>query len=87
MIIVASTIYLSNIAVYAHNFSENENALFLTLVHQIQSEIQLVQNNFPNNTKLAEQHAGLAMDLLNKNDPVGNTTWTSQTTERNPSCN
>jgi hypothetical protein len=75
---------LSNRIAYAHNFSESENALFLTLVHQIEAETLLVQNNFSTNPKLAEQHANNAMSLLNQDDPVVNLTWTSQISERNP---
>ena len=38
MILVASSITsLSNHAVYAHTFSQNENALFITMVHQIEA--------------------------------------------------
>lgn len=85
IVLVTSTMSLSNLTVYAHNFSENENALFLTLIHQVQSETQLVQNNFPANAKWAQEHANLAVDLLNKNDPiVNNTTWMKEIKERNP---
>jgi hypothetical protein len=51
-------------------FSENENALFLTVVHQIEAQILLTENNFSTNPKLAEQHANIAIRLLNQNDPV-----------------
>lgn len=73
----------SNRVAYAHTFSENENALFLTLVHQIEAQTMLAQNNFPTNSKLAEQYANNAINLLNQNDPVVNSTWTSQISERN----
>ena len=73
----------SNRVAYAHTFSENENALFLTLVHQIEAQTMLTQNNFPTNSKLAEQYANNAINLLNQNDPVVNSTWTSQISERN----
>ncbi len=74
----------SNRIAYAHTFSESENALFLTLVHQIEAQTSLAQINFPTNPKLAEQHANAAIDLLNQDDPVVNLTWTSQISERNP---
>ncbi|HEY6883504.1 MAG TPA: hypothetical protein VI278_05655 [Nitrososphaeraceae archaeon] len=61
---------------YAHTFSQNEDTLYLTMIHQIQCQAHLVQSNFPTNVKLAQQHANLAMSLLNQNDPVvNNTTW------------
>ena len=78
------TTSLANHVAYAYTFSENENALFLTLVHQIEAQIQLAQNNFPTNPKLADQYANNAISLLNQNDPVVNLTWASQISERNP---
>jgi len=86
MILVASSITsLSNHAVYAHTFSQNENTLFITMVHQIEAQIQLAENNFPANAKLAQQHANIATSLLNQNDPIVNdTTWAKEIGERNP---
>jgi hypothetical protein len=83
-LIISIATSLSDCIVYAHNFSESENALFLTLVHQIEAQISLAQNSFPSNPKLAEQHVNVAIDLLNQDDPVVNLTWTSQISERNP---
>lgn len=73
----------SNHVAYAHTFSENENALFLTLVKQIEAQISLAQNNFHANPKLAEQYVSNAIDLLNQYDSVVNQTWTSQISESN----
>ena len=86
IIITSSTSsFLCNHAVYAHTFSQNENTLFITIVHQIEAQVQLAENNFPTNTKLAQQHAIIAIDLLNQKDPiVNNTTWSKQIAERNP---
>ena len=85
VILIPSTIgSLSDHVVYAHTFSENENALFLTLMHQIEAQISLAQNNFPTNPKLAKQNANIAIDLLKQNDPVVNLTWESQISVRNP---
>lgn len=86
IIIISTTTIkpLSNHVAYAHTFSENENALFITIVHQVQIQIQLVENNFPTNAKLAQQHLNLAIGLLNQNDPiVNNTTWSKEIGERN----
>jgi hypothetical protein len=79
----ATTTLLSNHIVYAHTFSENENALFLTLVKLIEAQALLAQNNFPSNPNLAQQNANNAISLLYQNDPVVNLTWASQISERN----
>jgi hypothetical protein len=68
----------------AHTFSENENALFLTLVDKIKAETQLVGRDSSNNTQQAQAHANGAASLLTQNDPVVNTTWTKEISERNP---
>jgi hypothetical protein len=73
----------NNHIAYAHTFSENENALFLTQVKQIEAQVWLAQNNFPTNPMLAEQYTDNAINLLNQNDPVVNLTWASQISERN----
>ena len=70
--------------VIAHTFSENENALFLTLINKIKAETQLVAHDTGNNTQQAQVHAKAAVGLLTQNDPVVNTTWTSQISELNP---
>jgi hypothetical protein len=81
----STTVSLHNRTAYAHTFSQNEDTLFLTMVHQIQSQAQLVQSNFPTNPKLAQQHASIAISLLNQNDPVvNNTSWAKEIAERNP---
>jgi hypothetical protein len=74
----------SNSVLYAHTFSENENALFLTMTDNIKAETQLVVRDFSNNTQQAQEHAKIASELLTQHDPVVNTTWTSEISERNP---
>jgi hypothetical protein len=68
----------------AHTFSENENALFLTLIDKIKAETQLVGRDSSNNAQQAQAHANGAASLLTQNDPVVNTTWTKEISERNP---
>jgi hypothetical protein len=68
----------------AHTFSENENALFLTMINKIKAETQLVAQDSTNNTKQAQIHTKAAVGLLTQNDPVVNTTWTSEVSELNP---
>ena len=81
---VLSFVLFSNPVVSAHTFSENENALFLTMIDKIKAETQLVSNYFSNNTQQAQEHAKIAAGLLTQSDPVVNTTWTSEISERNP---
>jgi hypothetical protein len=82
ILIVLSFLIFSNPVLLAHTFSENENALFLTMINKIKAETQLVTHS--NNTKQAQDHATAALALFTQNDPVVNTTWTSEISERNP---
>ena len=75
---------LSNPAIMAHTFSENENALFLTMINKIKAETQLVAQDATNNTQQAHLHAKAALGILTQDDPVVNTTWTSEISELNP---
>ena len=84
---ILSFVLFSNPVLYAHTFSENENALFLTMINKIKAETQLVARDFSNNTQQAQEHAKAAEGLLTQNDPVVNTTWTSEISERNPESN
>ena len=76
MIMGLCLILPSSSVLYAHTFSENENALFLTMTDRVNAETQLVARDFSNNTQLAQEHAKIAAELLTQNDPVVNTTWT-----------
>ena len=84
MVIVLSFLLSSNPVLLAHTFSENENALFLTMINKIKAETQLVAHDFSNNTEQAQDHAKIAEGLYTQKDPVVNTTWTSEISERNP---
>ena len=84
IVITLSFLILSNPVLLAHTFSENENALFLTMINKIKAETQLAAYNFSNNTKQTQYHANAAEALFTQNDPVVNTTWTSEISERNP---
>ncbi|MFZ0221523.1 MAG: hypothetical protein WAM42_07495, partial [Candidatus Nitrosopolaris sp.] len=42
IVTILSMVLFSNPVLYAHTFSENENALFLTLIDKIKAETQLV---------------------------------------------
>ncbi|MGC2570711.1 MAG: hypothetical protein WA364_04295 [Candidatus Nitrosopolaris sp.] len=84
IVITLSFLIFSNPVLLAHTFSENENALFLTMINKIKAETQLAAYNFSNNTKQTQYHANAAEALFTQNDPVVNTTWTSEISERNP---
>jgi hypothetical protein len=86
MIVATSiTASLSNHVVYAHTFSGSENALFLTVIHQIEAETLLAEKNLSTNPELAQQHANTAIYLLNHKHPTKlNTTWAKEIAERNP---
>jgi len=84
MAVGVSILLFSNPVLFAHTFSENENALFLTMINNIKAETQIVVRDFSNNTQQAQEHAKTAAELPTQNDPVVNTTWTSEISERNP---
>lgn len=84
-LLTSTTVSSHNRSAHAHTFSQNEDTLYLAMIHQIQSQAHLVQSNFPTNVKLAQQHATIATSILNQNDPVvNNTTWGKEIAERNP---
>ena len=83
-VIILAFVLFSNPVLSAHTFSENENALFLTMIDNIKAETQLVARDFSNNTQQAQEHAKIAASVLTQNDPIVNTTWTSEISERNP---
>jgi hypothetical protein len=78
LLISVSSTY--NNAAYAHTFSQNESALYLSLTEKIRAEAQLVVNNLQaggNNLTIAKAHANNAVNLLN------NGTTISELRERN----
>lgn len=81
---ILSFVLYSNPVLYGHTFSENEDALFLTMINKIKAETQLVGSDLSTNIQQAQQHAEAADDLFAQKDPVVNTTWTSEISERNP---
>ena len=56
-----------NDKIYAHLFSPNETATFVSVVYQLQTEMQLVPENLAsNNVSLAHDHANKAASLLSQ---------------------
>jgi hypothetical protein len=76
--ILLSTLGVSSLnqSVLGHNFAPNESASFLTLLHTIQAETQLVEENILNNRTLAMEHAENAVNLLTKE-------WIDEIAEKN----
>ena len=81
---ILSFVLYSHPVLYAHTFSENEDALFLTMINKIKAQTQLVGSDLSTNIRQAQQHAEAARGLFAQKDPVVNTTWTSEISERNP---
>jgi hypothetical protein len=84
IVIVVSFLLFPKPVLLAHTFSENENALFLTMINKIKAETQLVAHDFSNNTEQAQDHAKAAEELFLQKDPAVNTLWTYEISERNP---
>jgi hypothetical protein len=84
IVLLVSFLLFPNPNLLAHTFSENENALFLTMINKIKAETQLVAHDFSNNTEQAQDHAKAAYELFLQKDPAVNTTWTTEISERNP---
>lgn len=71
LLLAGSFIFPASHLVYAHTFSSNESAEFLSLVNQIRAETGLVTMNLENsNTTLAQAHSEKASSLLD-NDTLG----------------
>ncbi len=53
--------------IYAHFFTPNEMATFVSIVYQLQAELELVSTNLANNNlSMAQNHANKASSLLNQ---------------------
>jgi hypothetical protein len=68
--------YPSTQLAYAHTFSGDESAAFISTVGVIRTEIRLIDNTVATNASLANQHANFAVEHLSEND-------TSELTEKN----
>ena len=51
---------------YAHFFTSDQSAEFLSLVHQINAEISLINNTFPSEIDSSYHHAKNAAELMNR---------------------
>ena len=57
---------------YAHFFTSDQSAEFLSLIHQINAEISLINNTFPSEIDSAYHHAKNAAELMNKTYHLSN---------------
>jgi hypothetical protein len=51
---------------YAHFFTSDQSAEFLSLIHQINAEISLINNTFPSEIDSAYHHGKNAVELMNR---------------------
>jgi hypothetical protein len=56
----------SNHHAYAHYFTSDQSAEFLSLIHQIDVEITLMNETFPSEIDSSYYHAKNAAELMNK---------------------
>jgi hypothetical protein len=58
-------------AAYAHTFTGDESASFMSLIKLLQSEANLIQTNLASNKTLAQDHAKAVVDEINANHTFG----------------
>lgn len=68
---VSTMISILNQAAYAHTFTGEESASFLSTLRAIQAETNLVQSNLASNLTLAQSHAKDVVDIANGNHTFG----------------
>jgi hypothetical protein len=56
---------------YAHTFTGDESASFLSVIKTLQAEANLVQSNLVSNATLAQDHAKSVLDVVNGNHAFG----------------
>jgi hypothetical protein len=56
---------------FAHTFTGDESASFMSVIKTLQSEANLVQTNIPSNLTLAQDHANAVVNVVNGNHTFG----------------
>jgi hypothetical protein len=56
---------------FAHTFTGDESASFMSVIKTLQSEANLVQTNVPSNLTLAQDHANSVVGVVNGNHTFG----------------
>jgi hypothetical protein len=71
-LLVIEQIIEPNFNAYAHYFTPDQSAEFLSLIHQINVEISLINNTFPLEIDSSYYHAKNAAELINKTYHLAN---------------
>jgi hypothetical protein len=70
--LIASTIIVPyKQMAYAHTFTGDESASFMSVIKILQAEANLVQSNLASNATLAQDHAKSVVDVVNGNHTFG----------------
>jgi len=69
--LIASAIVFPYKQAYAHTFTGDESASFMSVIKILQSEANLVQSNVASNVTLAQDHAKSVVDVVNGNHTFG----------------
>jgi len=70
-LIVSAIIVPYKQLVYAHAFTGDERASFMSVIKILQAEANLVQSNLPSNVALAQDHAKAVVDVVGGNHTFG----------------
>jgi len=70
-LIASAIIFPSKQIVYAHTFTGDESASFMSVIKILQAESNLVQSNLASNLTLAQDHAKALVDVVKGNHTFG----------------
>ena len=70
-LIASAIIFPSKQIVYAHTFTGDESASFMSVIKILQAEANLVQSNLASNLTLAQDHAKALVDIVKGNHTFG----------------
>jgi hypothetical protein len=70
-LIASAMIFPYKQMVYAHTFTGDESASFMSVIKILQAEANLVQSNLASNATLAQDHAKSVVDVVNGNHTFG----------------
>jgi hypothetical protein len=70
-LIASAIIFPYKQLVYAHTFTGDESASFMSVIKILQAEANLVQSNLASNVTLAQDHAKAVVDVVNGNHTFG----------------
>jgi hypothetical protein len=72
VVVITLLVIEPNFNAYAHYFTPDQSAEFLSLIHQINVEISLINNTFPLEIDSSYYHAKNAAELINKTYHLAN---------------